>query len=310
MADLDPRALRDAFGRYLTGVTVVTTTEPDGTPRGFTANSFTSVSLDPPLLLVCLANNAGSYDAFARTDRFAVNILGQRQRPLAMAFARKTADKFADLDWQRGPMDLPIFPEVNAWFACRVTRRIPAGDHMILIGQVEDFATEDQGPLGYHAGSFVELDVAQRAVEAARHDELQVGAILERDGRILFVEDAAGALRLPFGLGYGFDEPQPGSLADVLDGLGVSARLGFVYAVAEEAGEPSLLHVYYRGELEHEPTADTARMIACEDVPWDRVATEQNRYLLRRFLRERSESRFGLYVGDMTGGIVHQNRNA
>jgi flavin reductase (DIM6/NTAB) family NADH-FMN oxidoreductase RutF len=310
MANLDPVALREAFGRYLTGVTVVTTTEPDGTPRGFTANSFTSVSLDPPLLLVCLANNASSFDAFAETDRFAVNILAQRQRPLAMAFARKTADKFAGLDWERGSLDLPIFPEVNAWFACRVSQRVPAGDHMILIGQVDDFATEDHNPLGYHAGGFVELDVAQRAVEAARHDELQVGALLERDGRILFIEDEAGDLRLPFGIGYGFDEPQAGSLADVLAGLGVSARLGFVYAVAEEAGKPSLLHVYYRGELEHEPEAEAARMIACDDIPWNRVATEQNRYLLRRFLRERSESRFGLYIGDMTGGVVHQNRNA
>lgn len=90
----DPLDLRRALGAFVTGVTVVTTTDKTGKPRGFTANSFTSVSLVPPLVLACIAKGAGSYEAFAGTKHFAVNILAERQKEISSIFASRNADRF------------------------------------------------------------------------------------------------------------------------------------------------------------------------------------------------------------------------
>ena len=99
---MDPKQFRQALGMFATGVTVVTTIAPDGSPRGLTANSFTSVSLTPPLVLVCIDRAAKSYTAFTQGNGFAINILSQDQRELSQRFASKTADKFAGVDWSKG----------------------------------------------------------------------------------------------------------------------------------------------------------------------------------------------------------------
>jgi flavin reductase (DIM6/NTAB) family NADH-FMN oxidoreductase RutF len=104
---IDPRALRDAFGCFMTGVTVVTTVDAAGTPQGFTANSFSSVSLDPPLLLVSLANSSRNLDSFAKGAGFAVNILAEGQKDISATFARPSEDRFANLYWRKGPVGNP-----------------------------------------------------------------------------------------------------------------------------------------------------------------------------------------------------------
>src|SRR5215475_7686332 len=104
---LDPLELRRAFGCFVTGVTVVTAIDEERRPRGFTANSFTSVSLDPPLVLVCIARSAGSFPLFACTAHFAINILSEQQRPISSRFASKQADKFADVAWHPGESGSP-----------------------------------------------------------------------------------------------------------------------------------------------------------------------------------------------------------
>ena len=148
----DERALKRAFGAYPTGVTVVTTFE-NGSPRGFTANSFTSVSIDPPLLLVCHANNAGSAPAFRSATGFTVNVLAADQEAMAMRFAKPGDDKFAGLDWHAGEGG-PILPGVAAWLDCAHEATHPGGDHAILVGRV--LAHEDAGtdPLAYWRGRF------------------------------------------------------------------------------------------------------------------------------------------------------------
>lgn len=150
------RALRDAFGAFGTGVTIVTAADLAGRPFGFTANSFASVSLEPPLLLVCPARTVSSLPAIAETGRFAVHVLGRRQRPLADRFARRGEDRFAGVAWTRDRHGLPRLEGSCARFACRVERRIPAGDHEILIGAIlEHEADGADEPLVFLRGRYV-----------------------------------------------------------------------------------------------------------------------------------------------------------
>lgn len=163
---LDRSELRRAFGCFVTGVTIVTTIG-DGEPRGFTANAFTSVSLDPPLLLVCVAKSSGSYDIFRRTLSFAVNILHRDQREISATFASPRRDKFSGFRWTTGETGSPLLSECAAWFDCASYDQIEAGDHTILIGRVLAFSHTPLSPLGYHRGGYLGLDV-ESTVEATR----------------------------------------------------------------------------------------------------------------------------------------------
>jgi flavin reductase (DIM6/NTAB) family NADH-FMN oxidoreductase RutF len=163
---LNRSELRRAFGCFVTGVTIVTTLG-DGEPRGFTANSFTSVSLDPPLLLVCVAKSAGSYDIFRRAPSFAVNILHRDQREISATFASPRDDKFSGHRWMAGETGSPLLTECAAWFDCSSHDQIEAGDHMILIGRVLAFSHTPLTPLGYHRGGYLGLS-AECAADAER----------------------------------------------------------------------------------------------------------------------------------------------
>ncbi|MFX0546636.1 flavin reductase family protein [Roseovarius sp. S1116L3] len=157
MTVTDTRALRAAFGRFATGVTVLTTREADGTPRGFTANSFSSVSLDPPLVLVCIGNNAHSGPAFRAAPHFAVNILGGAQKETGKLFASHRDDKFAKADWYAGTHDMPLMNGSLATLICAQHKLVEAGDHVILIGEVLETAISDGPALGYHRGEFITI---------------------------------------------------------------------------------------------------------------------------------------------------------
>jgi len=148
------RALRTALGRFATGVAVVTTVTPAGRPVGLTVNSFSSVSLDPPLVLWCLRRSSASLPAFLTADRFAVNLLAARQRHLAARFAAPVPDRFAGVPWQPDRHRLPLLSGTIAYFACRRARLLDAGDHLLLIGQVEDHATAPGEPLIFLDGGY------------------------------------------------------------------------------------------------------------------------------------------------------------
>ncbi|MEM7237004.1 MAG: flavin reductase family protein [Pseudomonadota bacterium] len=150
----DPRTLRQALGSFATGVTIVTAMSETGEPVGFTANSFTSVSLDPPLLLVCLAHKALSYRIFRTADSFAVNVLSADQEAIAMRFATPGADKFAQMDWSAGKLGAPLIPDCLARFDCAMHQRVTAGDHDILMGRVVGFSRHEGQALVYHSGTF------------------------------------------------------------------------------------------------------------------------------------------------------------
>ncbi|MEV4248992.1 flavin reductase family protein [Streptosporangium canum] len=161
------RSLRDAFGQFATGVAVVTTVTPDGDRAGVTVNSFTSVSLDPPLVLWCLSRNAPSAPVFLRAGRFAVNVLAAGQDHLSQRFARPLPDKFAGVETRPGPGGPPLLVGALAHFACRTLTTHDGGDHVIFVGEVGYFQRSEGEPLVFHAGGYGEFAGAGRAADRA-----------------------------------------------------------------------------------------------------------------------------------------------
>ncbi len=299
----DRQAFRRALGSFLTGVTVVATLQEDGAPRGFTANSFTSVSLDPPLVLICIAKTASSYPVFSATGHFSVNILAEHQAAVSSLFATKLADKFAKASWRRGPAGSPILDEVAAWFDCRRHDLIEAGDHIILIGEVLGFQQTPANPLGYCKGAHITFGLQLDAV-AASGGRTRVGAILEQDSSIVLIADGKGGFDLPSGAALGV-ATESASLAAALHRLGLKADLGFLFAVYEDAARGAgAMSIIYRGTLREPPSGSGVALVPFDDIPWHLIADEALKSMLRRYIQERRDDLFGVYVGDAERGTV------
>ncbi|HYO39064.1 MAG TPA: flavin reductase [Nocardioidaceae bacterium] len=151
-ARFDPRDLRRALGQYATGVTVVTTVDADGRPFGMTANSFTSVSINPPLVLWAAAKSSPSLVAFEASELFAVNVLASDQHHLSRQFSTSGADKFDGV--RLSPGDLPLLEGTVAHFVCRRTSRVDAGDHVVFLGEIESYEAPGGEPLVFHSGYY------------------------------------------------------------------------------------------------------------------------------------------------------------
>ena len=148
------RRFRSALGAFATGVTIVTTRDGTGADVGLTANSFNSVSLDPPLVLWSLARSARSLPAFLAASHFAVHVLAADQEELSMRFAARGSEKFAGLNLERGAGHIPLLRGCAARFQCRTAFRHEAGDHMIFVGEVEEFDRSDRSELLFHRGRY------------------------------------------------------------------------------------------------------------------------------------------------------------
>lgn len=160
-AGSDARTLRDAMGCFATGITIVTALTSDGTPIGLTANSFTSVSLDPPLLLVCIANQAGSASALRQVTHFGVNVLQTSQQQASNRFAGKGEDRFAATPWSPGEAGVPLLDGSLVSFECRSHALHDGGDHFILVGEVTRAQFEPRrDPLLYFRGKYRRLHFA------------------------------------------------------------------------------------------------------------------------------------------------------
>jgi len=151
---LDPRAFRRALGNFATGVTIITAVTPEGDRAGVTANSFNSVSLDPPLVLWSLDKRSGAWAVFQRASHFAVNILASDQIPLSNQFARPASDKFAGVETREGHGGGLLLDGCAASFQCEKHQVIDAGDHWLLIGHVLAFEDAGRAPLLYHQGAY------------------------------------------------------------------------------------------------------------------------------------------------------------
>lgn len=171
-AGFDSRRLRDAFGSFATGVTIVTTSGPAGLDIGLTANSFSSVSLDPPMVLWSLAKTSLNINAFRSSGHFAVHILSADQEALSSRFASKGIDRFEGLALDRGPDGIPLLPDCMARFACRLAYQYEGGDHVIFVGEIVDFSHSARKPLVFHGGRYGMLLPKQNAAVAEQADEL------------------------------------------------------------------------------------------------------------------------------------------
>lgn len=167
----DTRSFRRALGNFATGVTVITAQTDDGIKAGVTANSFNSVSLDPPLILWSIDKKSGSHDVFEQASHFAVNILTAGQIHLSNQFARNNTDKFAGVDFETGVGNAPLLPDCAARFQCEKYQKIDAGDHWILIGKVVAYDDFGRAPLVYHQGVYATVlphpSVGQQHVPAS-----------------------------------------------------------------------------------------------------------------------------------------------
>lgn len=156
---IEPREFRDTVGCFATGITIITTVDVDGSPIGLTANSFTSLSLDPPMILFCLDNKVASFDAFRADGHFAVNILSTGQQDLSNRFAKSGPDKWDGVAFDTWDTGSPILPDCLASMECKVSSINEGGDHVIVVGEVVrmERAEADVKPLLYFRGGYSNL---------------------------------------------------------------------------------------------------------------------------------------------------------
>lgn len=225
----DPLLFRRVLGHYPTGVTVVTAIGEDGVPQGMVVGSFTSVSLDPPLVAFLPASNSGSWARLRPAGRFCVNILGAGHERLCRQFAARTGDKYEAVSWRPAPSGSPIIDGAVAWIDCETETVHQAGDHDIVIGRVLDLDTVDKGlPLlffrgGYgsftphimvvsddrYAAELALIDRARHLLEGAAHSLRGRVAVLSCDGHTSTVLAAAGYANDPHVAQAAIGEPVP-----------------------------------------------------------------------------------------------------
>lgn len=153
---LDPKMLRSTLGNYPTGVSIITSSDDAGLPvGGMTAGTFTSVSLDPPLVAFLPGKSSSSWPRIEETGKFCINVLSAEQEGLCRSFAVSGNDKFAGVDWYPSPSGLPILAGVVIWLECVLRDVIDAGDHVIALGEVINMETvQDVAPLVFHGGKY------------------------------------------------------------------------------------------------------------------------------------------------------------
>ena len=156
---LDPDGFRSVLGRFASGVTVVTTIDGDGAGHGMTVSAFCSLSLNPPLILVCIDHTASMHDLLVPGHPFLVNILSAGQEALSRRFADgDPPNRFDGLGYQRATSGVPLLDEVLAWLECRVERTYVEGDHTIAVGRGEVAGARQERPLLYYRGGYAQLE--------------------------------------------------------------------------------------------------------------------------------------------------------
>ncbi len=306
---INQRDLRNAFGMFPTGVTVVTVLDEEGNPRGITANSFTSVSLDPPLVLVCIGNRSFSFPIFCSAPSFAVNLLHEGQADVSSLFASRSPEKFQSTGFGPKHTGAPVLTDCLTWFDCTVHDRVMAGDHLVLIGRVQAFGPSGTAggtasrtaPLGFCRGRYATVHEALDAGGEAPHG-VQVGYLVEADDGILLQSDGAGGWRLPGGRSRKAER----ALA-LADGSTLPLRPddSFLYSVFDIAGQDAGCLVY-RARLAADVATMTLppglRFFALDSLPFEAMPMRETRAMLRRYVRERQADRFGIYIDSSDGG--------
>ena len=152
MEVIDTNFLRKSLGKFSTGVTIVTSIDSDGIPVGMTVNSFSSVSLDPALVLWCIDKKQANYNTFKVANGYVVNILSKDQRDLCYKFSSQSHDKFENVNWKKSENGFPLIENSLAWFDCKKWNYYSGGDHQILVGEVTSFNSSELKPLTFWNG--------------------------------------------------------------------------------------------------------------------------------------------------------------
>lgn len=176
---ISTQQFRRACGTFLTGIVVATACGVEGLPHGITVNSFTSVSLDPPLILICIDHRSQFLKCCGEGQHFGINILEESQQELSQRFARKESERFAGIDWYFGKTGVPLLPLVLATMECRLTAKIIEGDHSILVGRVLFADYHEGSPLAYFRGSYRTITPPENRLKLYAQEELDWSLIIE-----------------------------------------------------------------------------------------------------------------------------------
>lgn len=306
----DALSLRRAFGAFATGVTVVATRLANGETRAFTANSFSSVSMDPPLVLVCLGKFSASLELFSQADSFSVSILEEGQREMSNGFAsRDPKVKIATSAKLAQDADAPYVAGSLASFICRRHEVVDAGDHVILIGRVESYRTHEGQPLGFFRGGYVGLGPDLQALEKLSA-KVRIGGVLGQGGKVLLCRrPGETGWEIPTAtLRHG--ERHGHALARIFEALGgIEVAMSVPYSLFQEAGETELSLIFSvesptdlkAGKLED---GTEIALFGMEDAPWTFLKGEMKPSLLQRYLCEMRSGFYGVYFDTFEGGSV------
>jgi flavin reductase (DIM6/NTAB) family NADH-FMN oxidoreductase RutF len=158
VTEFDSKNFRSALGRYVTGVVVITARGIGGAPIGMTCNSFTSLSLDPPLIQWAIARSSRNHTTICAVDYFAIHVLDANQRKLCHQFSSKEGDRFAGVELETGLHNLPLLKRYHARFECAVHARHCVGDHTLIIGRVLRLEEQTGRPLAFYGGAICDLE--------------------------------------------------------------------------------------------------------------------------------------------------------
>ena len=294
---------RKTLGKFVTGVTIITTCEKDGTPRGFTANSFTSVSLEPPLILICIGDFNEGLGLFKNSEYFAVNILKESQVDISNLFAQPLKNKFEEIKWSNSKFGVPIIKGALAWLECKNFDQKRSGDHLILIGNVKNFHNEGGYPLAYYNGNYISFNNETSLVNAMEKDSKTIiGAIIEKNNSILFFDDSKNnILKLPV-IGENGEPSNTTKLVNKYSNIGLKMRLDFVYSVYEDKRLDAVC-IYYRSKG-YETIPKGYKYVKFNDINWEKIKDKALVIMLKRYIEEANQGDFAVYMGNETTGLT------
>ena len=294
---------RKTLGKFVTGVTIITTCEKDGTPRGFTANSFTSVSLEPPLILICIGDFNEGLELFKNSEYFAVNILNEEQVDISNLFAQPVKNKFEEIKWSNSKFGVPIIKGALAWLECKNFDQKRSGDHLILIGNVKNFHNEGGYPLAYYNGNYISFNNETSLVNAMEKDSKTIiGAIIEKNNSILFFDDSKNnILKLPV-IGENGEPSNTTKLVSKYSNIGLKMSLDFVYSVYEDKRLDAVC-IYYRSKG-YETIPKGYKYVKFNDINWEKIKDKALVIMLKRYIEEANQGDFAVYMGNETTGLT------
>ncbi|MFT4726770.1 MAG: flavin reductase (DIM6/NTAB) family NADH-FMN oxidoreductase RutF [Granulosicoccus sp.] len=304
MTALNPKELRSAFSSYMTGVTVVTAKHHDGTFVGFTANSFTSVSLDPPLLLVCPGNHLNSFSVFETCDTFAVNVLSESQESVSNEFAKSKGNRFGNVAWQLDANGCLVIDDCSATFSCRVHSRELMGDHLVLIGEVIGFDYSGTPGLGYCSDGYFTLRKEREANAVASPTGLAgfAGALIEYEGQLLLTSERESNSVPNISIADG--QGARSALSAHYQSLGLNISIGPVYSVYDDVASGKR-YTFFTAKAESSTTGGLGEFYDINALSSKQFKDTAQKEMVKRFQTEFETKVFGLYLGDANQGEVH-----